>query len=132
MGVDDRMREFPGDRFDAASLRFDLHAEAGAIRREKSPGHQGHRQKALFKHGGRTIALFVMDAGSSLGEHATAGTVSIQSIEGEIEVTIGEGGRGGTERLGAGSMVILSPGTKHGVRASGGDAVFLLQVSLGD
>lgn len=127
---DARMREFPGDRFDASCLRFDLHAEAEAIRREKSPGHQGHRQKALFKHGGRTVALFVMEAGASMSEHSAAGTVSIQSIEGEIEVSVGEGGKEGTERLGAGSMVILAPGTKHGVRAEDA-AVFLLQVSLG-
>jgi len=127
---DERIREAPGERFDIESALFDLHAEAESIRREPRPWRGGHKQKTLFKHAARTIALFVMESGGSMSEHSASGTVTIQTIEGEIEVTIGAGGTRGVRRMPAGSLLVLSPGTRHGVRAEA-SSVFLLQVSLG-
>jgi len=120
------MREAPSERFEARFLEFDLGAEAARLRFEPAPARHGHRQKTLFKHGGRTIALFVMDAGSTLLEHAADGTVSIQAVEGVVRV----GMEGGECRLSAGQVLVLRPGLPHSVVAET-DAVFLLQVSLG-
>jgi len=123
--ADERPREAPAERFDAPCLAFDLHEEASAIRAEPTPSHAGHRQKTLYKHKGRTIGLFVMDAGATLPEHAAAGVVSIQSIEGEIVTTA----QGDQHRLRPGQMLTMPPGVRHAVQAVT-PSVFLLQVSL--
>lgn len=123
---EDRVREAPSERFEAAFLEFDLAAEAAGLRSEARPARQGHRQKTLFKHGGRTIALFVMNKGSSLAEHAADGTVSVQTLEGVIRIGLA----GEDRRLRAGQVMVLRPGLPHSVTADT-DAVFLLQVSLG-
>ena len=122
---DARPRKAPAERFDAACLAFDLHEEARAIRAEPTPTHAGHRQKTLYKRMGRTIALFVMEADAALSEHAAAGVVSIQSVEGEIVTTA----QGEEHRLRPGQMLTLPPGVRHAVRAII-PSVFLLQVSL--
>lgn len=127
---EDRVRPAPVERFDFESALFDLHAEAEAIRREPRPWRGGHRQKALFKHEARTIALFVMEPGGAMPEHAAAGTVTVQTIEGEIEVTLGENASQGSRRMPAGALLVLAPETRHSVRALAA-SVFLLQVSLG-
>ena len=121
----DRPREAPADRFAAASLAFDLHAEAAALRTEQAASGKPHAQKTLFKHGGRTIALFVLSAGAVLPEHAANGTVSVQPVEGELMMSVS----GEARRLGPGSLLVMAPGTRHDVRAAA-PAVFLLQVSL--
>lgn len=127
---DERIREAPVERFDVECLQFDLHAEAEAIRGEARPWRGGHKQKTLFKHATRTVALFVMEPGGSMAEHSTSGTVTIQTVQGAIEVAVGEGGSHGVRRMPAGSLLVLSPGTRHSVRADEA-SVFLLQVSLG-
>jgi len=123
--ADERPREAPAERFDAPCLAFDLHEEASAIRAEPTPAHAGHRQKTLYKHKGHTIGLFVMEAGATLPEHAAAGVVSIQSIEGEIVTTV----QGEEHRLRPGHLLMMPPGVRHDVRATV-PSVFLLQVSL--
>ncbi|CAG0973211.1 hypothetical protein PHYC_01361 [Phycisphaerales bacterium] len=125
---DDRPRAAPAERFAAEHLAFDLHAEAAALEAEQTSKQHGHRQKTLFKNSGRTVALFVLDAGASLAEHATSGIVTVQAIEGELDVTAG--GTGGTGyHLRPGMLLVMAPGVRHDVRAAS-RAVFLLQVSL--
>ena len=134
---DDRLRTPPVERFAADHLDFDLHAEAAALEAEQAPTRHGHRQKTLYKCPGRTVALFVLNPGAALPEHAAAGAVTVQAIEGEVEVRVvgsgggGGGGGGGVElhRLSPGRLLAMAPGVRHDVRASG-RAVFLLQVSL--
>lgn len=122
---EDRLREPPAQRFNFASLVFDMHAELIALRSETSPNAHGHRQKTLFKHSDRTIALFAFDPGAALAEHSAKGTVTIEVIEGELLVTVG----GEHAVLQRGQLLVLAPGTKHAVAASV-PAGFLLQVSL--
>jgi len=122
----DRLREHPAERFDADCLSFDLHQEAAAIRAEATPNSHGHRQKTLYKHAGRTIALFVMEEGAEMREHATDGTVTIQAVEGDLVVTAA----GADKHLRPGGLLVLAGGVRHAVRAET-EAVFLLQVSLG-
>lgn len=122
---DDRSRTPPSERFAAELLAFDLYAEAAALDAEPTPKNHGHRQKTLFKNSGRTVALFIMDPGASLAEHATAGTVTVQAIEGELDVT----GAGTANHLRPGMLLVIAPGVRHHVQARS-RAVFLLQVSL--
>lgn len=122
---DDRARTAPADRFAAAHLAFDLHAEATALEADPAPKLHGRRQKTLFKDSGRTVAIFVLDEGARLAEHAASGIVTVQAIEGGIEITAE-----GTEyRLRPGMLLVMAPGIRHDVRAHS-RAVFLLQVSL--
>ena len=122
----DRVREVPAERFDAPCLVFDLHQEARALRAEPTPARHGHRQKTLYKRHERTIALFVMDADARLQEHAAAGAVSIQTIEGEVAVTVDREER----RLGPGQLMTLPPNAPHSVLARVPSA-FLPHGSLG-
>ncbi len=133
----DRLRQHPAERFATNCLLFDLGAEIAALRAEPSdaqaarasdqpqPPHHGHRQKTLYKHAGRTIALFIMSPGASLPEHAADGAVSIQTLEGELALQVD----GAEQRVGPGAMLILAPGVRHDVRATTA-AAFLLQISL--
>lgn len=121
----ERERQAPSDRFAVESMTLDLHAEAALLRAESSPNKHGHRQKTLFKHGGRTIAIFVMDAGASLPEHSAAGTVTVQPVEGELLAAI----EGDEQRLVPGQVLVMPPRALHSVRAVTASA-FLLQVSL--
>lgn len=126
--TDERPRTAPSERFAAEHLAFDLHAEAAALEAEQTPNPHGHRQKTLFKNSGRTVALFILDAGASLAEHATSGIVTVQAIEGELEVSAG-GTEGTGYHLRPGMLLVMASGVRHDVRA-GSRAVFLLQVSL--
>jgi quercetin dioxygenase-like cupin family protein len=121
---DQRLRPAPESRFDEPSLVFDLAAEVATVRAEGAAPH-GHRQKTLYKHGNRTVALFALDAGACIHEHRTAGTVTIQVVEGEITVVAD----GRSHRLCAGKVLVLAPKVAHEVRAECA-ASFLLQVSL--
>ena len=121
---DDRLRPSPELRFDASSQVFDLPGELASLRSE-GPSKHGHRQKTLFKHAGRTIALFALDAGAGLPEHQAAGTVSIQMVEGAMVITID----GQARTLGLGQVMVLAPNLRHAVHADA-PAAFLLQISL--
>lgn len=114
----------PESRFAAPVQSFDLHAEVAALR-ASAPAKHGHRQKALLKIGGHTIAIFVLDAGAQLPEHHAAGTVCIQPIEGEVVVT----SQGRSQTLGPGHIQTLAPRVPHAVKADR-QAAFLLHVSL--
>lgn len=123
---EDRLREAPAQRFDFASHVFDMHKQLAFLRTETPPNSHGHRQKTLFKHSDRTIALFAFEPGALLAEHSAKGTVTIEAIEGELRITVG----GGEEQvLQPGQLLVLAPGTRHAVAASV-PAGFLLQVSL--
>jgi len=121
----ERMRQPPRERFAVESTTLDLRTELEALRAEDAPTRHGHRQKSLFKHGGRTIALFMMDAGATLPEHGAAGTVTVQPIEGVLMMVVA----GKEEQLVSGQILIMPPRIRHAVTAITA-AVFLLQVSL--
>jgi quercetin dioxygenase-like cupin family protein len=121
---DERLRQAPESRFDASCLEFDLRAEIASLRAERS-ATGGHHQKTLLKQGGRTVALFALDASSGLPEHKAAGTVTIQPIEGEIIVTA----EGQSRRLSPHHVLALVPHVRHSVAAER-PAAFLLQISL--
>ena len=114
----------------ALHLALPMHAEAAALEGEPTLKQHGHRQKTLFKSSGRTVALFVLDGGASLAEHATSGVVTVQALEGELDVTAGGAATGGVRyHLRAGMLLVMAPDVRHDVRAKS-RAVFLLQVSL--
>ncbi len=120
-----RVRQAPAQRFDVDSMVIDLPREIAALRSEPTPAQHGHRQKVLYKHGNCTVALFAMDAGSALPEHAAAGVVTIQPLEGDLRIAV----NGVSHHMKAGTQLILAPGVQHDVQADS-PAAFLLHVSL--
>jgi quercetin dioxygenase-like cupin family protein len=123
---DERLREPPSERFSAPSLTFNVLDALAELRSEGGSVINGHRQKTLYKHAGRTIALFAMAPGGELADHSADGTVSIEPVEGELTVAI----EGAEQTLSKGDLVVMQPKTTHAVR-SAGESAFLLQVSLG-
>jgi quercetin dioxygenase-like cupin family protein len=109
----DRLREHPKDRFSAPQRKIDLAQATAELRAELRPGSRGHHQKTLYKHGNATIALFLFDAGGSLAQHKTAGTVTIHALDGRLRVTAD----GEAHELTAGQLVVLAPGVPHDLQA---------------
>jgi quercetin dioxygenase-like cupin family protein len=123
--TDDRPRPAPSERFAPGHTLLDLAAEIAALRSEPSAARHGHRQKTLFKHGARTIALFAFDAGAGLPEHKAPGTVTIQTVEGEVNVSID----GVPAPLRQGQLLVIAPNIRHAVKAEDAASI-LVQVSL--
>jgi quercetin dioxygenase-like cupin family protein len=121
----ERTRPAPADRFDAAVIEFDLMDQLGGLREEEVLARHGHRQKTLFKHGGRTVALFSLELGGGLHEHAAQGLVTIHCVEGRIAVQAA----GSRRELHAGGLLVLTPGERHSVEGVTRSA-FLLTVCL--
>jgi len=116
----------PRERFAHDWIQFDLHKESEALASEPREGHLGHRQIALYKHGGASASLFRFKRGGSMPEHKTEdGTVCIQVIEGRISLTM----KGEKHSLETGGLLVLAPGIPHDVLAEQ-DSVMLLMVCL--
>lgn len=80
---------------------------------------------ALFKAPHLEVARLVMLAGKRLPQHAVPGPVTIQCLEGEIEVTLGSV----AQRLRHGDLLYLAGGEPHDVAALS-DASLLLTIVL--
>ena len=80
---------------------------------------------ALFKAPHLEVARLVLLEGKRLPPHAVPGPVTIQCLEGEVEVALG----GGSQRLRAGDLLYLAGNEKHDVAAVS-DASLLLTIVL--
>lgn len=69
------------------------------------------RTVALFKTDELEVIRLVLPAGKSMPPHQVAGAVTLQCIEGQIDVTCEDG----SHRLGAGQLLYLPGGVRHGV-----------------
>lgn len=74
---------------------------------------QGERTTALFKSEALEVIRLVLMAGKSFPPHRVQGEITIQCLEGQIEVT----GEGTSQLLGAGQMLYLPGNALHGVFA---------------
>lgn len=68
---------------------------------------------ALFKSEDLEVMRLVLPAGKSLPPHRVAGEMTIQCIEGLIDVTVDDE----SHPLGPGQLLYLSGGVRHGVVA---------------
>ena len=120
-----RSREHPDVRFAPEQHAIDLRAIAREL--AESPARRGQRQKALYRHGRLTVALFTFDAGAGLADHVAAGVVTINVLDGRLRIKSG----GVENNLPAGSLLVLAPGVRHDVYAME-PSTMLLQVYLDD
>ncbi len=80
---------------------------------------------ALFKAAHLEVARLVLLTGKRLPPHAVPGPLTIQCLEGEIEVTLGSV----AQRLRQGDLLYLAGGEQHDVAALS-DASLLLTIVL--
>lgn len=83
-----------------------------------------HRAEILVKTDTLRVVLVTMLQGAELHAHEAPGPITIQALQGAIEVTYD----GGPTRLSAGEMIALGPGVRHGVVGLE-DGAFLLTIA---
>ena len=86
---------------------------------------------ALFKSGELEVIRLVLPAGKSMPVHQVPGEITIQCVEGKMEVTI----NGRAHLLPAGHLMYLPGGVSHsvlGLENSSGLLTIVLQNQLGD
>lgn len=78
-------------------------------------GERLHAEKssALFKSNDLEVMRLVLGAGRSLPPHKVRGEITIQCLEGILDVELDDK----TVRLNAGQLVFLAGGATHGVKA---------------
>lgn len=117
----ERLRRAPVDRFAGKAHAFDLAELLAQLRTEDHPAKDGHRQITFFRRAPVGHVLFAFDSGGRLARHSVQGEVTIQVLEGRILVEA----EGRDHDLGAGQVLILSPGVLHDVRAPVPSAMLL-------
>ncbi|MBX3628066.1 MAG: cupin domain-containing protein [Rhizobacter sp.] len=81
--------------------------------RPLGPRLRSQKTTALFKSEQLEVIRLVLQAGKSLPPHSVAGEITIQCIEGRIDVTVNSQ----SHLLEAGEMVLLARSASHGVVA---------------
>ncbi|HEX5164126.1 MAG TPA: cupin domain-containing protein [Thermomicrobiales bacterium] len=84
----------------------------------------GRRSETLIKTDDLRVVLITMQAGASLAEHTAPGTITIQVVQGEMTVEVGEA----SHELAAGGLISLAGGVRHAVHARS-DGAFLLTIA---
>jgi len=72
---------------------------------------------ALFKSAGLEVMRVVLTAGKSLPPHKVEGEITLQVLEGEVELDVQREGASERHRLTAGQLCYLEGGVMHGVTA---------------
>lgn len=84
---------------------------------------------AVFKSDELEVIRLVLGAGQALPPHQVPGEITIQCIEGALDVGVGVDAGGAVRRLGAGQLLYLRGGVMHDVRAVA-DASALVTIVL--
>lgn len=109
-----RLRRAPVERFAGTQHVYNLAEIAGQLRAEPHPVTDGHRQMTIAHHGSVALVLFDFEANGQLVNHVADGLVTIQTLAGHVQVRTPEG----DHELGAGTLLVLSPGVAHDLHAS--------------
>jgi len=108
-----RLREPPRDRFETQVRLVSLNQAFEELPHE-SIERQGHIQKALFRHGPTTTAIFLFEADSRLREHAMDGEAIIHVLEGRVTIQA----EGQFHELAPNDLMLLKPRVQHDIEAS--------------
>jgi quercetin dioxygenase-like cupin family protein len=109
---------------DEPVMTFDLGAILADLKREPTWQKSGRNSVTLLKQEGLRVVLVALGNGAELAPHDTDSPVSLQGLEGQVAVRIGNDER----ILGAGQLLSLQPGLTHAVRAQN-EAAFLLTLA---
>jgi quercetin dioxygenase-like cupin family protein len=116
-----RLRRPPAERFAGTEHVYDLAEMAARLRGEPHLATDGHRQMTIAHLGSVALVLFDFEAGGRLVDHVVDGLVTIQTLTGHVAVRTAEG----DHELGAGNLLVLSPGVAHDLHASAPSQVLL-------
>ena len=108
-----RLRRAPVERFAGPEHFYNLPEIAEELRAEPHPATNGHRQITIAHHGPVALVLFDFEADGRLVDHVADGLVTIHALEGHVQVKTEEGER----ELSTGTVLVLSPGVTHDLRA---------------
>lgn len=91
------------------------HARSGQVidMRPLGQSFADERTVALFKTEDLEVIRLVLPAGKGMPPHKVAGEITIQCIEGRLDVTVD----GRSNRLAAGQLIYLARNVVHGVAA---------------
>jgi quercetin dioxygenase-like cupin family protein len=109
-----RLRRAPVERFAGTEHVYNLAEIAEKLRAEPHPATDGHRQMTIAHHGSVALVLFDFEAEGRLVDHVADGLVTIHALTGHVQVKTSEG----EHELGAGTLLVLSPGVAHDLHAS--------------
>ena len=103
------------------------HARSGQVIdvRPHGPSFTDERTIALFKTEDLEVIRLVLPAGKGMPPHKVAGEITIQCIEGRIDVAVD----GASNHLAAGQLIYLARNVPHGVAALE-DASVLVTIAL--
>ena len=73
---------------DAPLLRLELANEMEKLRQGQPWRASGHNAKTLVKYPDLRIVLIALKRGARLGEHATKGRISIQTLDGHVRLKL--------------------------------------------
>jgi quercetin dioxygenase-like cupin family protein len=104
-------------------LAFDL-AEEMRLVRDELTGGRVRSARTLVKDGPLRLTIVGLGAGGALTEHEAAGPISIQVLDGELELNAG----GEIRAHRAGELVALDQRVRHAVASASG-AMFLLTLA---
>jgi len=104
------------------TLSFSLDEQMQIVKRElaENPARAG---RTIVKEGALTVTIVGVKPGGELRPHKADGPITVQVLEGEIEVQSG----GASRTLPTGTLVAFNSGIVHGVTSPRG-GVFLLTV----
>lgn len=107
-----RRRTPPHRRFAGRERVFNLKVEFASLPRE-SIMRQGHMQKALFRLGPTTTAVFAFQKGGLISQHVFDGEAIIQVLRGRMSVRTSRR----RHTLNADDLILLNPGVPHDFKA---------------
>ena len=104
----------------APTLRFDVLEEVERLRRTTPRGH-GHGAITLARYPDLRIVLMALWSGARIHEHATAGRVSIQCIDGRVRMHVS----GSELELAPGQLITIDRDVPHDILAVNDSSVLL-------
>lgn len=111
----------PDRHLDQTVRVLELEKEADELRRTSAFREHGHSAKTLVKYPSLRLVLIALRAGASLGEHKAEGRTSMQTLNGDVMVALGER----KVLLPEGSVVSLDKAVPHDVIAMADSTVLL-------
>jgi quercetin dioxygenase-like cupin family protein len=107
------------------TMVFDLAEETRTARSARADGDARRTARTLLKDGPLRITLIVLEPGAELAEHAAAGPITVQPVEGTIRFRAGAD----EQLLRPGQVLSARAGVRHAVSSDDG-AAFLLAVVI--
>lgn len=109
-----RLRPPPRERFTGEIHAFDLDQVFAQLASESFDDIDGHHQITLLKDHNSTVLAFLFGAEGYLPDHQTNGFVTIQVIEGRLNISTPDG----EYDLATGGLLALRPNVPHDVLAT--------------